>query len=171
MRMRYKISRVSHINMTDMLWEWRASKKLLKESGETVILLLFIDVMYLLLIIEVMYLLLLLIPCLKTSLLHDKIRLGVFCIAFVFCWQFDKGILQICLSILRKAFGFKMTPCMSDPVMVSRALSKIVSQAGCLSVCPSVRPSVRPSVCLSVCLSVCPSLGLSFEWDYEDGGN
>jgi hypothetical protein len=41
--------------------------------------------------------------------------------------QFDKDILQICLSLLRKSFGFKMTPSMADPVLVARALSRIVS--------------------------------------------
>ncbi|KAK7114384.1 annulin-like isoform X2 [Littorina saxatilis] len=41
--------------------------------------------------------------------------------------QFDKGILDICLSILRKAFGFKMSPSMADPVMVARALSRIIN--------------------------------------------
>lgn len=43
--------------------------------------------------------------------------------------QFEDGILHIGLSLLRKAFGFKMTPAMADPVRVARALSRIVNSS------------------------------------------
>ncbi|KAK7497706.1 hypothetical protein BaRGS_00011101, partial [Batillaria attramentaria] len=47
-----------------------------------------------------------------------------------FTWsygQFEEGILQISFSLLRMAFGFKMTPAMADPVKVSRALTRAVN--------------------------------------------
>ncbi|XP_025076046.1 annulin-like isoform X3 [Pomacea canaliculata] len=47
-----------------------------------------------------------------------------------FSWfygQFQKDILQVCFLLLRKAFGFKMTPVMGDPVGVCRALSSIIN--------------------------------------------
>ncbi|KAL8563867.1 hypothetical protein ACOMHN_034246 [Nucella lapillus] len=41
--------------------------------------------------------------------------------------QFKKDILQISLDLLKKAFTYKMTSAMGDPITVSRALSKIVN--------------------------------------------
>lgn len=41
--------------------------------------------------------------------------------------QFEEGILEICLSILRKAFNWNIGPEMSDPIQISRAISRIVN--------------------------------------------
>nr|KAG5707194.1 hypothetical protein BaRGS_017878 [Batillaria attramentaria] len=43
--------------------------------------------------------------------------------------QFEGGILTICFHLLKKAFGFKMTPAMADPVEVSRALTRSVNSS------------------------------------------
>ncbi|XP_076448820.1 protein-glutamine gamma-glutamyltransferase Z-like [Babylonia areolata] len=41
--------------------------------------------------------------------------------------QFDVEMLHMCLTLLKKAFEFKISPDMGDPVEVSRALSRIVN--------------------------------------------
>nr|KAG5707190.1 hypothetical protein BaRGS_017874 [Batillaria attramentaria] len=42
---------------------------------------------------------------------------------------FEEGILQVSFTILRKAFGFKVTPAMADAVEVSRALTRAVNSS------------------------------------------
>ncbi|XP_064611094.1 hemocyte protein-glutamine gamma-glutamyltransferase-like [Liolophura sinensis] len=44
-----------------------------------------------------------------------------------FFGQFEDGILEITLHLLRRAFGYRISTAMADPVQISRALSKMVN--------------------------------------------